>query len=163
MNKETRVHKKSETLLYAMLDGLNDPQVHDAVTVEYRSLFDNKVRLNQLIMSGLSYSLFEALRDKTPFSKDEWAAFLDVSIKTLDRYKQANKPFKVSQSEKIVGMMEVLERGVVVFGKMDIFKHWLYSSIPAFGNTRPIDLLSTSYGRALVMDELTRIEHGVFA
>ncbi|MBW6458056.1 MAG: DUF2384 domain-containing protein [FCB group bacterium] len=153
----------SETLLYDMLDTLNDRQVNDAAAAEYRSLFENKVRLNRLIMSGLPYSLFDVLRDKTPFTKDEWAGFLDISIKTLDRYKQSDKKFKVSQSEKIVGMMEVLERGVDVFGNMEMFKHWLYSTVPAFGDTRPIDLLITSYGRELVLDELTRIEHGIFA
>jgi len=163
MNKKIKIHEKPETLLYAMLDTLDKQQVHDAAAMEYRSLFENKIQLNQLIMSGLSYSLFETMQDKTPFTKDEWAGFLDISIKTLDRYKQSNKHFKSSQSEKIIGMMEVLERGVDVFGKMGMFKHWLYSTVPAFGDIRPIDLLSTSYGRELVLDELTRIEHGIFA
>jgi len=163
MNKEIKIHKEPERLLYAMLDTLDKQQVHDAAAVGYRNLFDNKIQLNRLIMSGLSYSLFETMQDKTPFTKNEWANFLDVSIKTLDRHKQANKPFKTSQSEKIIGMMEVLERGIDVFGKMGIFKPWLYSTIPAFGDMRPIDLLSTSYGRELVLDELTRIEHGIFA
>lgn len=163
MNKKTQTSKNPETVLYAMLDTFDEQQINEATAMEYRSLFDNKIKLNQLIMSGLPYSLFETMRYKTPFTKDEWAGFLDISIKTLDRYKQSNKHFKVSQSEKIVGMMEVLERGVNVFGKMEIFKHWLYSTIPAFSDTRPIDLLITSYGRELVLDELTRIEHGIFA
>lgn len=163
MNKETQIRENPEAPLYAMLEALDQARVNDAAAAEYRSLFDNKIKLNQLIRSGLSYSLFETMRDKSPFSKDEWAAFLDVSIKTLDRYKQNNKHFKASQSEKIIGMMEVLERGVDVFGKMETFKHWLYSSVHAFGDIRPIELLSTSYGRALVLDELTRIEHGIFA
>jgi putative toxin-antitoxin system antitoxin component (TIGR02293 family) len=163
MKKETLKHKDPEAVLYAVLDNLDVKRVSDTDAAEYRSIFDNKVRLNRMITAGLSYSLFEHLRDKSPFSKDEWANFLDISIKTLDRYKQAGKTFKASQSEKIVGMIEVLERGKGVFGDMDIFKRWLYTHIPAMSNTRPIDLLSTSYGKDRVLDELTRIEHGIFA
>jgi len=163
MNKETRKHKDPEAVLYAVLDTLNVKHVSDTEAAKYRSIFDNKVRLNRMITAGLSYSLFEHLRNKSPFSKDEWANFLDISIKTLDRYKQAGKTFKTTQSEKIVGMIEVLERGKKVFGDTDIFKQWLYTHIPAMSNTRPIDLLSTSYGKDLVLDELTRIEHGIFA
>jgi putative toxin-antitoxin system antitoxin component (TIGR02293 family) len=103
------------------------------------------------------------MQDITPFSKDEWARFLDVSVKTLDRYRQDNKSFKAFQSEKIIGMIEVIERGVKVFGDMDMFKRWLYAPVPALSDSKPIELLSSSYGKELVLDELTRIEHGIFA
>ncbi len=154
---------KNEKPLYAVVNSFTGHRVSEPLMAEYRTLFVNKVKLNQLITSGLSYSLFETMQDNTPFSKDEWARFLDVSVKTLDRYRQDNKSFKAFQSEKIIGMIEVIERGVDVFGDMDMFKRWLYASIPALSDSKPIELLSSSYGKELVLDELTRIEHGIFA
>jgi len=32
----------------------------------------------------------------------------------------------------------------------------------ALGNTRPIDLLKDSYGKEMVVAELTRVAHGIF-
>lgn len=163
MNNKTNTNNNSEKLLYAIVDTFAKQQVNDIAVSEYRALFENKIKLNSLITSGLSYSIFETMQDKTPFTKNEWAHFLDISVKTLERYKNANKNFKAFQSEKIIGMIEVIERGVDVFGNMEIFKRWLYTPIPALSDSKPIELLSTSYGKDLVLDELTRIEHGVFA
>ncbi|MDZ7797291.1 MAG: antitoxin Xre/MbcA/ParS toxin-binding domain-containing protein [Candidatus Marinimicrobia bacterium] len=153
----------NEKLLYAVVNSFAGHQVNEPAMAKYRTLFENKVKLNRLITSGLSYSLFEAMQDNAPFSKDEWAHFLDVSVKTLDRYRQDNKRFRAFQSEKIIGMIEVIERGVDVFGDMGMFKRWLYTPIPALSDSKPIELLSSSYGKELVLDELTRIEHGIFA
>jgi putative toxin-antitoxin system antitoxin component (TIGR02293 family) len=165
MMKKEMISQKNTTekLLYAIVDQFEKYKINDMAMSEYRTFFENKIKLNRLITSGLSYSIFETMQNKTPFTKDEWANFLDISVKTLDRYKNANKNFKTSQSEKIIGMIEVMERGIEVFGEMGIFKRWLYTPIPALSNSEPIELLSTSYGKELVLDELTRIEHGIFA
>lgn len=156
-------NNNTEKVLYDIVGQFVKNQVNENAGLEYRTFFENKIKLNHLITSGLSYSIFETMQSNTPFSKDEWASFLDISPKTLDRYKNSNKSFKASQSEKIIGMIEVIKRGVEVFGEIEIFKRWLYVPIPAFSGTEPIELLSTSYGKELVLDELTRIEHGIFA
>ncbi|MFA6618213.1 MAG: antitoxin Xre/MbcA/ParS toxin-binding domain-containing protein [Candidatus Neomarinimicrobiota bacterium] len=162
-NIKTTRHEDSEKHLYAIVNNFAKYQVSDSARAEYHNFFEDKFKLNQLITSGLSYSLFETIQNKTSFTKDEWAGFLDISVKTLDRYKEANKRFKALQSEKIISMIEVLDRGVDVFGDMIMFKRWLYSNIPALSNTKPIELLNTSYGKDLILDELSKIEHGVFA
>lgn len=153
----------SEKSLYAVVDSFGNRQVNDGAIAEYRTLFENKVKLDQMIKSGLSYSLFEKMKNNTPFSKDEWAQFLDVSVKTLERYKHDNKNFKAFQSEKIIGMIELIERGIEVFGDMEMFKRWLYTPIPALSDSKPMELLNSSYGKQVILDEIGRIEHGIFA
>lgn len=151
-----------EENLYKLLENISK-QVKEAQPIPYGEMFSNKLMINQIIMSGLSYPIFEKMQTNISFTKDEWAEFLDLSVRTLDRYKLEQKRFKASQSEKIIGLIEVLERGTEVFGDLNLFKQWLKQSIPALANTKPIELLYTSYGKELVLAELTRIEHGVLA
>lgn len=162
-NIKKATYDNFEKHLYTIVNNFAKYQVSDTDRIEYHNFFEDKFKLNQIITSGLSYSLFESMQNKTSFTKDEWAGFLDVSVKTLDRYKEANKRFKALQSEKIISMIEVVDRGIDVLGDMGTFKRWLYSSIPALSNTKPIELLNTSYGKDLVLDELSKIEHGIFA
>ena len=61
----------------------------------------------------------------TPFSEGDWAELLDISTKSLQRYKQDSRQFKPLQSEKIIEMAEVTNVGVETFGDLEKFKLWL--------------------------------------
>lgn len=128
----------------------------------FEDLFDDKLLLTRTIKSGVSYGFFERVLHFTPFSETEWADFLDLSTKSLQRYKQANKAFGPLQSEKIIEIAEVTQLGLEVFGNMGTFKLWLDTPNYALGNLKPHDLLSDSYGKELLIAELTRIHHGIF-
>lgn len=125
--------------------------------------FSDKMQMVLLIRNGVSYSLFHIIQQYTPFSPDQWADFLDMSPKTLMRYKQDERKFKSIQSEKIIEMAEVTSIGLEVFGDMEKFKQWLETKNYALGNFTPMELLKDSYGKDLVIGELTRINHGIFA
>lgn len=124
--------------------------------------FSNKMQMFLLIRAGVPYSLFDVIQQYAPFSTDQWAGYLDVSVKTLHRYKQDSKSFKPIQSEKIIEMAEVTTIGLDVFGDMDKFKQWLETTNYALGNFTPMELLKDSYGKELVIGELTRINYGIF-
>jgi putative toxin-antitoxin system antitoxin component (TIGR02293 family) len=57
----------------------------------------------------------------------------------------------------------VVARGSEVFEDMDNFLSWMNHPTKALGDTTPASLLKTRFGVELVLDELARIEHGVFA
>jgi putative toxin-antitoxin system antitoxin component (TIGR02293 family) len=60
--------------------------------------------------------------------------------------------------------IEILySKGEEVFGDRKNFTKWLETKNLALGDILPLDLLRTSFGIQLLMDELTRIEHGVLA
>ena len=128
----------------------------------YGEFLSDKMLIIKLIRTGVPYSLFDLIKNITPFSEGDWAEFLNISTKSLLRYKQTSKQFKPLQSEKIIEMAEVTNVGTEVFGSMEKFKLWLDTPNFALGNMKPIELLKDSYGKEMVIGELTRIEHGIF-
>ncbi len=131
--------------------------------ITYADFFANKLLMILVIREGVTYSLFSLIQHSTPFTEENWADFLDISTKSLHRYKQTSKSFKPIQSEKIIEMAEVTNVGVDVFGDMDKFKLWLETPNFSLGSLKPIELLKDSYGKELVISELTRINYGILA
>lgn len=128
-----------------------------------KSFFENKLLVIQTIRKGIPYQLFEQLRKLSPFSDSDWAEFLDVSLKTMQRHKtETNFVFKSIHSEKILELTEVTQYGETVFEDSTLFNDWLHTSNYSLGGMQPIELLKDSYGKELVLDELNRIEHGIF-
>ena len=127
----------------------------------YTDFLANKMLMILIIREGIPYSLFDLIQDYTPFSEADWADFLDISTKSLQRYKQSSKSFKPIQSEKIIEMSEVTNVGLDVFGDMEKFRLWLNTPNYALGSLRPIELLKDSYGKEMVIGELIRINHGI--
>ena len=83
--------------------------------ITYSSFLSNKMLMIAVIREGVPYSLFNLIQDFTPFTEENWADFLDISTKSLQRYKQTAKSFKSIQSEKIIEMSEVTNVGLDVF------------------------------------------------
>jgi putative toxin-antitoxin system antitoxin component (TIGR02293 family) len=136
------------------------PQKKD---VTYSDFLTNKMLMIQVIREGIPYSFFELIFNLTPFTENDWAGILDVSTKSLQRYKQSSTIFKPIQSEKIIEMAEVTSVGLDVFGDMEKFKLWLHTPNFSLGNLKPFDLLKDSYGKEMVISELTRINYGILA
>ena len=58
-------------------------------------------------------------------------------------------------------MAEVTKVGLDVFGDMEKLKLWLNTPNYALGQLKPIELLKDSYGKEMVISELTRISYGI--
>ncbi|WP_229236249.1 antitoxin Xre/MbcA/ParS toxin-binding domain-containing protein [Emticicia sp. TH156] len=134
----------------------------DTKSVTYEDFLANKMLIIAVIRAGIPYSLFGLIQDYTPFSETDWAGFLDISTKSLQRYKtSANHHFKPIHSEKIIELAEVTKVGLDVFSNMDKLRLWLNTPNYALGSQKPIELLRDSYGKELVISELVRINHGI--
>jgi putative toxin-antitoxin system antitoxin component (TIGR02293 family) len=132
-------------------------------SLTYPDFLSNKMLLIQAIRKGIPQSFFELIQQFTPFTENDWANLLDVSSKSLQRYKNSDHLYKPIHSEKIIEMAEVTQLGVDVFGEMPKFKLWLDTPCYALGNHKPMDLLRDSYGKEMVMAELTRINYGILS
>lgn len=154
LNEEiTSLFKEPEMLPYAAAVKKN---------ITYSDFFEDKMMVIAAIRAGVPYSLFDVIQDHAPFTEDNWADFLDVSTKSLQRYKASvSFHFKPIHSEKIIEMAEVTTVGLAVFGSMEKLKLWLNTPSYALGNLKPIDLIKDSYGKELVIAELTRINYGI--
>jgi putative toxin-antitoxin system antitoxin component (TIGR02293 family) len=116
-----------------------------------------------LIRGGVSAKEFDAIVDQLPFSAAEWAAILQLSERTMQRYREAKKAFQPIQSERIVELAMLYNYGLQVFGEQKKFDTWLDAKNMALGGSTPKQLLDTKFGISMIRDELTRIEHGVLA
>ena len=130
--------------------------------VTFKKLLADKMLIISVIKDGVPYSLFEQIRKLTPFDDEDWAEILEVSTKSLQRYKQSSKQFNRHHSQRIIEMAEVAVLGRDVFGDSKKFELWLDTPNFALGKLKPIELLRNSYGKDLVLTELVHINHGIF-
>jgi putative toxin-antitoxin system antitoxin component (TIGR02293 family) len=92
----------------------------------------------------------------------QMAALLPVTERTIQRY-APKEHFDRVVSENILHLAEVAARGLEVFENSDNFKAWINQPSTALGGRSPKSLLPSRFGIDMVLDELTRIEHGVAA
>jgi putative toxin-antitoxin system antitoxin component (TIGR02293 family) len=135
--------------------------IKDKEGYSYEDFLSDKMLIIFAIRVGIPYSLFDLIQHYTPFSENDWANFLNLSTKSIQRYKFASKNFKPLQSEKIIEMAEVTKVGLDVFGEMEKLKLWLNTPNFSLGKLKPIELLTDSYGKEMVIGELTRINYGI--
>lgn len=130
----------------------------------FSDFLSDRMLIVHAIRTGIPYSLFKHIKTFTPFSDEDWADFLNISAKSLQRYKsEKNHIFKPIHSEKIIELAEVTDLGHRVFDSPGQFYQWLNTSSFALGNLKPFELLKDSYGKEMVMNELNRIDQGIFA
>lgn len=133
-------------------------------SLSYRSADDKNIMvLIAALREGISYPFFVSVSRQVPFSESEWAVFLNLSERTLQRYKQEKKSFEPIHSEKIMQVVMLYKYGVEVFGSAEKLDLWLNAANLALDNKKPKEFLDNSFGINLVKDELTRIEYGVLA
>lgn len=138
-------------------DEANEP------SISYKSFLEDKFLVANAVKKGVTTNLFEEISSNAPFDDQQWSDFLNINLRTLQRYKkESDHVFKPIQSEKIFELAEVINVGHHVFDSPEDFNIWLNSPSVAMGNCKPIDLIGTSYGKDLALAELNRIEYGVF-
>ena len=96
------------------------------------------------------------------FTPDRLAYMLPITLRTIQRYKSFQR-FSPVISEHIIKLVCLVVRGTEVFESRENFLRWFTTPNTALGGKIPNDLVSLQTGTQLVMDELTRIDHGVFA
>jgi putative toxin-antitoxin system antitoxin component (TIGR02293 family) len=131
--------------------------------ITYNDFFKNRMLLVHAIREGVSFDFFNLIKERTPFNDEDWASFLGISTKSLQRNKAKDSfVFKPIQSEKIFELAEVTNLGNEVFDEETDFYSWLNTPSFALGNLKPIELLKDSYGKEMVLGELYRIDQGIF-
>lgn len=115
-----------------------------------------------IIREGVPRKSLDHLMENTGLTVSEISAIIRTSDRTLRRYSAKHK-LNPEQSERLIELAKLYSRGKEVFGNMELFKHWMNSNVLAIGKKKPKEFLDTSLGISLLMNELGRIEHGIFA
>ncbi|MEO6131722.1 MAG: antitoxin Xre/MbcA/ParS toxin-binding domain-containing protein [Saprospiraceae bacterium] len=138
-------------------------QARKAIKKSFMDYLGDNLLMVEVIRKGIPYSVFAEVEKLYPFTKQDWEEVLDLNMRSILRYKAQNKLFKSIHSEKIIELGEIFVFGIEVFGDEDKFRLWLQTKNFAIGNIKPIELLRDSYGQELVVNELHRMDHGIFA
>lgn len=123
---------------------------------------ENKMDFWEVAIRGLTKISLSNLANYLSFSQKEIAKIISISPKTLQRYKDTQY-LNSSISEHVLKLAEIVAKGVNVFGDKDKFINWLQHPSLALSNKKPVELFENQYGIDMVLDELIRIEYGVFS
>jgi putative toxin-antitoxin system antitoxin component (TIGR02293 family) len=116
----------------------------------------------KMIRSGLPCSTVSTLASKIDVPQKDVAAWLHTTTRTIQRAIEANTPLGLDLSDRVAQLIRVYCRCRDVFRDDNKVSVWLKSPNYALGNVSPVSLLDTIPGMEIVLDELGRIEHGVF-
>jgi putative toxin-antitoxin system antitoxin component (TIGR02293 family) len=114
-----------------------------------------------LIEQGLTKESAIHLAKALSITNKRLAELLPISKRTLERY-HAKKHLDRATSQQLISLARLTARGFEVFGDPDKFVEWMNAPCTVLGERTPISLITTQIGIDMVLDELGRIEHGVY-
>lgn len=124
--------------------------------------FTSDMDVIEISRQGITKGSLISLGDCFGFSPDKLANMLPITLRTIQRYRNTQK-FNPNISEHIIQLARLMVLGTEVFESRENFLRWFTTPNMALGGKIPIDLVKLLAGAQLVMDELIRIDHGVFA
>jgi len=144
------------------------PKAFDYLKI-YRASATDRIRL---IKEGVSAQ--SAKRMITDLRLDQMVLLdaLNLKTATVNRKAARNESLSPEDSERVIGvakLMGQLEATIEeagdpkAFDAADWLSQWLREPMAAFGGMRPIELLDTMEGQALVSQALAQAESGAYA
>jgi putative toxin-antitoxin system antitoxin component (TIGR02293 family) len=126
----------------------------------------DQIEAHEMLAAGLPgralHKLFDGLEAIAP--EDALQKAIGISLRTYQRSQKAPaKPLSIDQSSRAWTFATVLAHAIRVFSSRHAAEEWLQRPAMALGWRKPIDLLATPEGVALVKTLLGRIEYGVYA
>lgn len=107
---------------------------------------------------GIQKKALYHLAEQMSFSLKDVTTFLSLAVPVS----ADEELLDYSTSERVIKTAELYQKGFEVFGEQK-FKLWMNTPSKALGGKKPIELLHTTKGVEYVLDEVIRIEHGIFA
>ncbi len=129
----------------------------------YPPLFHNDISIITNARQGLEIAAVFDFAMMSGKSQKEIAELIHTTAKTLQNYNSGSKRLPTLQSELLLKLYALYAKGLEIFDGAKNFNSWLQKSAFGLYNDVPNDLLHTSTGINLVMDELIRIEFGDLA
>ncbi|MDI3520013.1 MAG: hypothetical protein PWR04_1, partial [Anaerophaga sp.] len=113
----------------------------------FKSLENNDIfKLINITRKGIDYNTFNEFTVSYPLNISTWSKILNMSERTIQRYKREKKRLDSIHTEKLLLIMLLFNKGVSVFGSTSNFLTWINSKSIPLGGVKPIDLLDNSFG-----------------
>lgn len=122
----------------------------------------SKMDLVEMGRVGVTKNAVSHLAKYLSLSWKQVADLLPVTERTLQRY-APQEHFNSAVSEQVLHIAEVLAKGAEVFQNKSKFVVWLNTPHKVFSGRTPFAMLNSRFGTELVLEELGRIEFGVYS
>ncbi len=131
---------------------------------KYQGRIENPLAIVNSSRNGVKAIAFFDLASISGFQKAKLADdLLGLSLKTLMRYRETERKLNPKNSEMILKLIALYQKGVELFSDIKSFNNWLNKPAFGLGMQIPYDLINTSTGIDLIYEELLRIEYGDLA
>lgn len=108
---------------------------------------------------GVHPKLFYDFAAAAELPESRLAGLINVSARTISNYREKKKSLDPVQSEHLLKLIALFEKGEQVFGTVQEFNYWLQK--PFWDSKEaPLDWLITPGGVDLVTEELERLNYG---
>lgn len=109
-----------------------------------------------------SYNKFVQLSNKVPFTQKDWAAILNLSEKTLQRYAKSKTGFSGIYADRLYHIEQLINMGLVTFNSAAVFYEWLKTPKNFNGLSYSFESLYHSLGIQQTIMLVGRILHNVY-
>lgn len=127
---------------------------------------DDLLAAHDVLVGGLPGEALEHLSRRIAIlSKQElFEQGLGISLRTYQRRREAgDKPLSPEQSGRLWKFAEILLQAAELLGSREEAEAWLARPAVGLNQRRPIDLLASPVGVALVEEHLGRLRYGIYA
>ncbi len=124
------------------------------------------------LRSGLGARDAKSILGQLHFPRGEALSALQIAIATVNRKAKNNAALSTAEGERVLGVGRLLGQVQTIVrasGNADGFdasswlSTWMSSPVPALGGARPLDLMDTMTGQALVSQLLAQMQSGAYA
>lgn len=116
-----------------------------------------------IVLSGIPWEAAFAVQQHYQLSDGELARILDVSVRTLARYRRRDDVLPLAQSDRLYRAATVLSWATHVFEDKERAMAWLRRPQIGLGDRVPLEIMITGTGAQQVETLLGQIEYGVYA
>jgi putative toxin-antitoxin system antitoxin component (TIGR02293 family) len=116
----------------------------------------------QLAVADYTYKKLKKITELVPFTQADWANMLHLSERTLQRYAKNNSSFEGIYTDRILLLQDMINLGLETFTDADAFYRWLKKDKLVLGQTLNFQSLYSDRGIQEIIDQLSRIQYGVY-
>lgn len=122
-----------------------------------------EIDLHKRIEDGLPARFFDVFRRALKDIPDRtWAEILAISVSQIKRIRGSDEPLKTDVGSHLVTFALLMVRAEDVLGGRDAALTWFQTGQMALGGRKPVEMLDTYIGAALVDRALRQMDYEVY-
>lgn len=115
---------------------------------------------NAKIHEGIPIQLIVRLQELLDLTDEQTARLIGRSRSTYSRYRKAEAQLGVTEAERAVRYIRLLDLATDTFGRFDDAVAWMQEPNRALDGATPLDMAETDPGATIVRDLLLGVQHG---